>query len=361
MAIVIKRGKTLYIQWYDPLKKKTCSISTRLNSNYENLRLAKQKAKEIQDKLSIEFKKVRSNVLRETTIQNAFDHFLKLNQDKKEKTIRDYKRFFVFFKKFFCADTVVSVVNKISYESWLMDIKSLHLQPNSIHAIGKQGNHFLNFLFEYDYIDIFRVNRNVKTRPQVKPKIVFNNGDLITIFETLNSKKENFVKLVHVLYYTGLRSKDILTIRRENVDTKQKTFSYYDNKRKIWRTVPYHSKLHKLFCDELNINKEGQILDYASEDNITKAIKRFFVSDIGWKQSPYSPRTFRKTFMTELRARGIDATLVQELVGHAHTTVIDIHYNAIDKSKLREALNKYPSFEQLEKWQKQKKKKEKQR
>lgn len=357
MAIVIKKGKILYIQWYDPLKKKTYSKSTGLYSNYENLKSAKQKAKEIQERLSIEFKKIRANVLREATIQNAFDHFLKLNQTKKEKTIRDYKRFFEFFKKSFSPDDGVSMVNKISYESWLMSIRELQLQPNSIHAIGKQGNHFLNFLFEYDYIDVFRVNRNVKTRPQVKPKIVFTSQDLVTIYQNLNSKNENFMKLVKLLYYTGLRSKDILTIRRENIDIKQKTFSYYDNKRKIWRTVPYHTKLHKLFCDELELNMEGQLLDYSSEDNVTKAIKRFFVNDLGWKETPYSPRTFRKTFMTELRTRGVDATLVQELVGHAHTTVIDIHYNAIDKSKLREAVNKYPSFEQLEKWQKQKKKK----
>jgi len=58
--------------------------------------------------------------------------------------------------------------------------------------------------------------------------------------------------------------------------------------------------------------------------------------------------------MTRLRKLGIDVTLVQELVVHKHTSVIDVHYNAFDKESLKKAINKYPSFEQLKKWGKQK-------
>ena len=356
MAIVIKKGKKLYVQWYDPVKKQTFSKSTGLNSNYENMKLAKQHAKDIQESISNEYKKIKGNRLRESTIQDAFNHFLNLNKGKKEKTIRDYNRFFEFFKRSFQSEEGVSVVNKISYESWLMNIKGLDLQPNSIHAIGKQGNHFVNFLFEYDYIDVFRVNRNVKTKPEVKEKIIFTEKELVKIYNNLPTKNENFTKLINILYYTGLRSKDILTIKRENIDTKLKIMTYYDNKRKIWRSVPYHNKLQKIFVEELKNAADGQILDYSSEDNITKAVKRYFVEGLKWENTPLSPRTFRKTFMSRLRMRGVDTTLVQELVGHAHTSVIDIHYNAIDKKVLATSLNKYPSFEQLKKWSTQKKK-----
>jgi integrase len=359
MATVIKRGKMLHIQWFDPSKKKVNSMSTNMVSNPKNLKLAKQLAKEVQDQLSTEYEKVKQNKLREATIQNAFDHFLELRSERQRKTIRDYKRFYEFFKKSFSPDDGVSVINKISYENWLMSMKKLEMEKNSIHAIGKQGTNFLNHLFEYGYIDMFKVNRNVKTKPEVKPIIVFKEEELINIYNNLGSKKERFVKLIKVLYYTGLRSKDILTISREKIDLVKKEFTYFDNKRKIWRTIPYHNKLHDLFKDELEASSSGNVIDYANEDNISQAMRNYFVNDLKWEDTVLSARTFRKTFMTGMKKVVSDSTIVQELVGHRHNAIIDIHYNAIDKKMLKEALNKYPSFEQLIKWNKQKKSKTK--
>lgn len=359
MAIVIKRGKKLHIQWYDPFKKKTFSKSTGLISNSENLKLAKQYAKELQKGISSEYKKSIANQLRESTIQNAFDHFLEIRKARKPKTIKDYKRFYEHFKKSFSPDDGVSVINKISYESWLLSLRDLDMKPNSIHSIGKQGNNFLNHLFEYDYIDMFKVNREVKTKPQVVEKVIFTDDELIEIYKNLKYKNDNFQKLIMLMYYTGLRSKDILTIERQDIDTTNKLFKYYNNKRKELLTVPYHNKLHKMFVDELKVSKTGTIINYADEDNVQRAVRRYFVGDLEWLGTKLSPRTFRKTFMTKMRMLIPDATLVQELVGHKHMKIIDIHYNVLDREILRKSLNKLPSFEQLVKWNKQKNKKTK--
>lgn len=367
MAIVIKRGKKLHIQWWDPVRRKTISKTTGLNSNYESMKLAKQIAKEIQQQINEEYDKVKNRNFRELTIQDAFDKFLEANCDKAAKTIRDYERFYTYFTKrftqenghsetirYFSPDDPISKVNKANYEDWLVSIKKLNQKQNSIHAIGKQGNNFINFLFEKDFIGSFVVYKRYKTKPVVPKKKTFYESDLIKIFDNLKNKNDNFKLLIYLLYYTGLRSKDLLTIRKNDIDLNNRLINYTDNKRKIDRTVPYHNKLHSIFSKMDFSNGEEKILNYSNEDNVTKAVKRYF-EVIGLNDRPLFPRIFRKTFITTLRSLGVDETLVQDLVGHAHTTVMDIHYNDVHKKLLKNALRKYPSFEMLKKRNKQKK------
>lgn len=345
MAIVIKKGNTLHIQWYDPIKKKTNSKTTGLKATIENERKAEKYAKQLQTELSKEGKKIKSNFLRESTISEAFDHFLEINKNKKQKTIMDYKRFYGYFKNFFNAEDPVSKITKNSYEAWLNEIKSLNLQKNSIHAIGKQGNHFINFLFEYDYIDVFKVNKNVKTRPEVKRIVTFSDDQVKAIFSNLKSKKDNFQTLVYALYYTGIRSKDLLTINVENINFDKKTLEFYNNKDKSntshWNEVPIHPGLIDLLKARTEKIKTGKLFAFRDEDAISQAV-RVYLEEIGIYKLGLSARTFRKTFMTKLREKGVDQSIVQKLVGHSPGSVMDRHYNNISVDTLKNAIKKLP-------------------
>ena len=63
------------------------------------------------------------------------------------------------------------------------------MQKNSIFDIWNQGNHFLNFLFEYNYIQMFKINKDIKYESEIKEKIVFSDEDIVKIFDGLTIKK----------------------------------------------------------------------------------------------------------------------------------------------------------------------------
>jgi integrase len=282
-----------------------------------------------------------SALTRGTTIREAFDHFKRNNVSKHPKTIRDYDRFFNKFVETFTETSLCSKINKISAEEWINGLKSLPYSANTIHGYFKQFNHFLNFLFEYGYIPVFKINRDVKTRPEVKEKIIFCDEDVNTIFENLAAKNDNFKLTIYLLFYTGLRSSDILNINGERIDLKNQTLSYYSPKRKKFREVAFHEDLLPVLTSALNEKATGKLINYNSVENVNKAFARY-LDDIKLSGRDFTARTFRKTFITLCRSRyNMDATVVRELVGHEHNNTTDRYYNQISLEKMKTELTKF--------------------
>ncbi len=90
----------------------------------------------------------------------------------------------------------------------------------------------------------------------------------------------------------------------------------------------------------MNQVKVGNLLDYNNIGNLGKACNRY-CKQINISEKSYSARIFRKTFITIARRCRMAASVVAELVGHAHTTTSDRFYNRIDIELMKEELNKY--------------------
>ncbi len=341
MAIVIKRGKYWHIQWYDPIKGRTNSKSTGLIADNSNKRKAEDFAEKLQTELTKQNMKLNNGSFRNLTIIGVFEHFLRVNQDRHPKTIYDYKRFFKKFSERFNENESCLVINKLSVEEWLLDLRKLKLSKNSIHGYGKQCNHFLNFLFEYEYIPFFKINRSVKTRPEVKEKIVFKETHINSIINNLEGKNNNFRTAILLLLYTGLRSSDILTLTVESIDLKERVMSYYSPKRKKYRTVPFHHNLIPVLSSRISEIKSGKLLDYHCVENLGRAVTRYF-EQIGLNGFNYTARTFRKTFITLCRNKfEMDDSIVKELVGHEHGSTTDRYYNSISLETMKKELRKF--------------------
>ncbi len=341
MATIIKRGDIFHIQWYDPLAKKITSKSTKLQATARNYKKAEEYAKKLQKELTRrnqELKKIGINTVK---IQDAFDHFLENNQFKHPKTIFDYKRFYKKFTEKFDPSLPTSAITKLSVEQWLNEVKRLPLSKNTIHGYGKQCVHFLNFLFEYSYTPMFKINREVKTRPEIKEKIVFRDEDIIKIFEGLKEKNSNFIATINLLFYTGLRSSDIITITAERIDFNERKFTYYSTKRKKFREVAFHKDLVSILKSRVSEITEGPILHYTNETNLGKAVSRYFQS-LEIADRHYTAKTFRKTFISLARSRfGMDFSIVRELVGHEHGNTTDRYYNQITIASMQKELKKF--------------------
>lgn len=343
MAIVKPRGRILHLQWYDSLAKKIKTKSTGLPYSIANFKKAKIFANKLQAELTAKTKKLKEIGVPNITIGEAFEHFLRNNQDKHEKTKDEYFRFYNYFTEDekFEGQQPCSVITKSAFEDWLNDIKKLPLSKNSIHCIGKQANHFLNHCFEYNYIPVFKVNREVKTKPEIKEKIVFTDEDITKIFSNLKIKNSNFRMLIFLLFYTGLRSSDILTITVDRINLKERIVKYYSPKKKNHREIPFHKDLVKVIRQRIKEIKEGPLINYAKTEAIGHEIRKYF-DKLELSNKSCSARTFRKTFITHCRSRYyIDNSIVKELVGHAPGNTTDKYYNEISIKTMREALDKF--------------------
>lgn len=340
MASIYTKREIIYISWYDAIKGKRLNKSTRLKPTKENIKIAKTIAKQLQSSLENERDAYRELGIKKTTLASAFEHFLKNNVDKHPKTIKDYHRFYKFFTEHFSENDVCTAITKLSVEDWIGKIKRLPMQKNSIFDIYKQASHFMNFLFEYSYVPMFKINRDVKPKREIKEKIVFSDEDIKKIFDGLKGKNSNFKTLVFVAFYTGLRSSDMLTIDVKGIDLKNRELKYYSPKRKLYRQVAFHEDLVVILEQRIQEIKNGKLLDYENIENLGRAFHRYIVS-LDLNTQSYSARTFRKTFITLARRFRMDASVVAELVGHEHSSTADRFYNRIDNEVMKEELKKF--------------------
>lgn len=341
MARAYPIGKYWQIQWYDAELKKTQRRTTKIPSTPENEAKANAIANKLQKELDRKNAERKGFRIRAVTIGESFKHLYEINVDAHEKTTKDIKRFERKFLEFFSANDPVAKINKLSAEKFLTEIKKLDQKQNSIHCYGKRFSHYLNFLFEYEYIPYFKINKRIKTKAELVPKITFKMEHFQMIFFNLYWKSQNFITAVFILAYTGLRSSDLLSILCENIDLENRIIRFYSPKRKKPREIGFHKDLVPILRAQMEIVGSGPIVDYKNIESLGHAVTEYF-KQIGIDGNEYVTRTFRKSFITYCRSSlRIDTSIVDELVGHEHGTVSDRHYNQISPEVMKDELLKY--------------------
>lgn len=348
MASIYKKGKYIYLSWFDNQLNKTFNKSTKLVDNKENRHTAKIMAQKIQSKLDAQNKTLNELGLHKDTIGYAFDHFLQNNSFKHRSTIYEYNHFFKGFSEYFPATAFCSVINKISVEHWLVKVKGRNQKPNTKYVTYKVLKKFLNFLFEYSYIQVFKINSDLRISPEVPQLVVFDHSDMMVMLDNLRNKNNNFRVAILLLLYTGLRPSDIYRIKCEDIDLKKNVLRYYSQKINEPLMVPIHKYLIPVLQARVDEVKTGNIMDYQTISNMGKAVRRYF-AQIHLDKKGYNMRTFRKTFISNANSNGIELALVSKLVGHKNIQTTAKHYNKIALSRQDSELNKVNYYSSDEK------------
>jgi integrase/recombinase XerD len=340
MSSVYSKRNILYISWYDWSSGKSRNRSTKLPDTKENTVIVNKMAVDLQkelDKKKDEYKK--NQIVKNVSIGSAFNHFLRNNTSKHKKTIFEYNHFFKLFKNKFDENAACTIIDKLSVEDWLNGVKLLKFQQNTLHTYYKQCNHFLNFLFEYSYVPMFKINKDVKIRSEIKEIITFSEDDLNKIFGGLADKNSNFKTMVYLAYYTGLRSSDLLTITGSRVDILNRILTYYSPKTKKYFQIPFHKDLDKILAERIKDVGSGQLICFQNASNMSLAFRRYLKS-LGLFGTGYSMRIFRKTFISQA-SHTMDLSTVSKLVGHASINTTAKYYNKVDLERKTTELEKF--------------------
>lgn len=347
-SVFIKRG-IYYINYYDPNIGGARTLSTGLKVNRKNRLKAQEFAAEFQQRLDAS--RMRSNELniRTNKIGTAIDHFLKINSGKNRKTVDGYKWFFKKFLVTFPPSKNCSVINKRSCEDWLIKLRSLKFtrgndktlrsySANSLHDLNKVLKKFLNFLFEYSYIPLFKLNRDVVHGPEVKPILVFDDADMKIIKDSLKKKNSNFQTMFYLLHYTGLRPSDLINVKSSDINLDNLTIDIYSVKTRQYRTIPFAKKLKKILMNRMSEVGDGKLIQLNTINNMGKAFRRF-LKQIKLDERGYTLRTFRKTFITYMHSKGADLATISKLAGHNQINTTAKYYHRLSIDTQRKAVD----------------------
>ena len=214
---------------------------------------------------------------------------------------------------------------------------------------------FFNYLYKEELIQDNPAAKLERPRQEQKLFPVLSPSQVRLILEkpdrTTFEGYRNFV-MIKVLYETGIRLQELLTIQVEHTDLEQgfiRVFGKGSKERFVFMGVKLRQELHRYMIKRqhiassfLFINKYGLP---AARRGFQESLKRYGEL-AGVKGVRVSPHTFRHTFATEFVKRDGNLKVLKELLGHRDLETVE-DYLTLDKDHLRQAFLKRSPLDNL--------------
>lgn len=159
--------------------------------------------------------------------------------------------------------------------------------------------------------------------------IIRKEREVISVpdIKRLESENQWWSKIIIMLLYSGMRTKELKDLQPEQIDIENRTVDIRIAKnRPSVRKIPIHSHVLPLFYD-YKVN--GCNLYGYTHDGLNKALKAF---------CNHTAHDCRHTFTTHMRQCGCDPLTIQILLGHAPTTITERVYTHVTIEELSESL-----------------------
>ncbi|TDT66969.1 integrase/recombinase XerD [Hypnocyclicus thermotrophus] len=293
---------------------------------------------------------------------------------KSEKTIKDYMFYLKKFLEFTYENVNFNSQNEIIELMVNVDKDDVEEYIKHLVVEKKLKNSSINkIIFSlkslYKELEKKGANNPFKFIPSMKHN-AYNLDNILKIsFEEIQTILINFEKkddisyrnytILYTLFYTGMRSSELLNLKYNNIITRnnekvlklEKTKSgkiqykplFEDCYNEIMKYKKYIKNIYNLKEDEMNeyyIFPTNFITNKKmSYNNLYKIIK-----DIGkLANKNISPHNIRHSVATELSLQGADVLEIRDFLGHSDTKVTEIYINA--KGILeKKALNRLPKI-----------------
>lgn len=136
-----------------------------------------------------------------------------------------------------------------------------------------------------------------------------------------------WAKVLMMLLYTGMRTKELLTLDMDNIDLVNGIIIIDKAKNSSSvRKIPIHSHVLPYFSD---YKEAGGNLYGFTHNGLNKAIK------LNIKTTLHHAHDCRHTFTTKMRECGADPLVLQRLLGHASTSITERVYTHLSVDELR--------------------------
>ena len=275
-----------------------------------------------------------------------------LSKNTCESYKNDIQGFFKFVKVKKLEDIEIEKIK--DYVNFL----SKNFSPSSHSRKLSSLKNFFEFLNKKKKIDNPLDNFDFPKITRSLPKILNEEKINILINKTYEDKTPKGVRfslLLEILYSTGIRVSELVTLKLSSIDDNME-FLIVKGKGKKERFLPILPKTKKILIQYLEIREiflknntkdfgflfpSNSILGHFTRNRFFQILKKLALR-VNIKSDEISPHAIRHSFATHLLERGVDLRTIQESLGHTDISTTQI-YTHVKLSKLKEILkNKSP-------------------
>lgn len=268
---------------------------------------------------------------------------LAVNKNYSENTIEAYKRdlneYFLYLK-----ENNKDYLN-MDYESIRKYLSYLTDKKNTNSTISRKISSLRGF---YSYL---RLNEFIKNNPfklinlpkkeQKLPRFFYYNEleELFNACDTSTSLGQRNLAILEVLYATGTRVSELINIKLEDINFKEKQIKVLGkgNKERIVFLGEYAVDALQDYLNDGYLFLNRYNLDYVFLNHLGNKITRRGIEDILTKlikktsiDKKISPHMIRHSFATHLLNEGCDLESVQEMLGHESISATAIYTHVTD-------------------------------
>lgn len=272
--------------------------------------------------------------------------FIEVEKGLSSNTVEAYRNDLTSFFDF-CQTRGVANINKIDrvdLNAFILKLREDKYTPSSVMRKVASLRGFFKWFCANEY------GKKNPAQTLEQPKLPKRLPKVMTI-EELNKIINSDLSLlesiiVELLYGCGLRVSELVNLKLNNIDVKQKYIQCYGKGSKE-RIVPFGNKAKDAINKYLK-QREVIVLEHKLganlktlllKDNGNKVSRQDvynFIKKQGEKiNKTISPHTLRHSFATHLLENGADLRVVQELLGHSDVATTQL-YTHITKKRLKE-------------------------
>ena len=293
---------------------------------------------------------------------------------KSKKTIKDYMFYLKDFLSFIYED--VDMVNQSQIIKMMTDVTKLEIEEYVSHLINdrklkKTSINKIIFSLKSLYIELEKrdLPNPIKFFPTMKVNrfnyenvLKLSYSEIKKILQVYNIKNDKTFRdytILIVLFYTGMRSSELLNLKYVNIIKRNEDYVLKLEKTKSGKEQfkPLHNKAYekiimfKKYIQNLYELKDSDMDNrfiFASDFQKNRAMSYNnlyrIIQNMGILiDKNISPHNIRHTVATELSLNGADILEIRDFLGHADSKVTEIYINARNILE-KKALNRLPDL-----------------
>lgn len=272
--------------------------------------------------------------------QESFINYLKYEKRNSSHTVTAYKKDLDQFVSF-CTEMVgefdIKRVDAKLVRSWIVTLMEQEYTPRSVSRKVSTIKAFYRFLMKNEVVE-----NNPATNipvPKIRKKLpnfveennlghLLDDGYFTDDFKGIRDKL-----IITLLYGTGIRLAELLTLRERDFDTKGYLIKVL-GKRQKERIIPYPRSINQLLQQYLEIrNREignSQVALLVTEKGnpvyeklIYRVVNKYLEMVTSLEKK--SPHVLRHSYATHLLNNGADLNAVKELLGHSNLSATQVY------------------------------------
>jgi integrase len=339
MASLFKRGKTLYLAFYDIVGKQH-QRSLKIPATQAGWREAKEIKRQVEANLKRDpwgfAKQIRAATSREK-VSELLQRVLDLGY-RSTRAISTVKLAELAFRKFTetMGDLPISKLTPITMMTFREAILLRDGEQNTAVWLRTLGGIF-SYAKKLGLLESNPVTAQVRLKPKQRPPIAMRAEEVENFFAKAGELYgARFVRQCRFLYLTGFRVDDSCDFRRADIDFENKIIFYRNKKAKTVTPFPLYSLLDPILELAKKLKPDEHVFAYRSKHTMghyfKKVIGKLNLND------KYSIHTLKSTYTTRLANAGVKPAHLQRLAHHADYRTTDRFYIAQEIEPLREDL-----------------------